>query len=81
MESTELERFTFCGDICMAARKMGIGMKEEAGGSAGHSFSFRDPSGSMIYGEAGENRKSALYNACRALNDYLCGTAKQTTTK
>ena len=81
MESTELERFIFCGDICLAARKMGIGMKEEAGGSAGHSFSFRDPAGSMIYGEAGADRKEALYNACRALNDYLCGADKQTTTK
>ena len=76
-QPSNLERFKFCGDICRAAQIMGIGMKEEAGGDAGHAFAFHDPAGSMIYGEAGADRPSALFNACVALQDYLCGTAKQ----
>lgn len=77
MEKTEQEKFEFCGSLCAAARRLGIGMKEENGGAAGYVICFYDPTGSVIYGEAGADRKEAIYKACVALCDYLNGTANK----
>jgi hypothetical protein len=76
-EPSEHEKFMFCGHLCAAARGIGIGMREENGGDKGYAISFHDPAGSVIYGEAGADRKQAIYNACKALCDYLNGTANK----
>lgn len=69
---SEHDKFLFCGQICKAARIMGIVMREEDGKESGYAFSFFDPVGKHIHGEAGADRKEAIYNACLALQDYLC---------
>jgi len=71
MENTEPDKFKFCGELCAAARRLGIGIREEDGSQSGYAISFHDPAGSIIYGEAGADRKEAMYNACLALCNYL----------
>lgn len=69
---SDLEKFEFCGQLCRAARLMGIGLREETKGEAGSSFAFHDPVGQTIYGDAALERKDALFNACKVLQDHLC---------
>jgi len=69
---SEADKFELCGNLCSAARLMGIAIKEETKEGQGSAFSFHDPVGHIIYGEAAIERKDALLSACLALQDYLC---------
>lgn len=69
---TEDERFKFCGEITMAARKIGIVLRERRTESGSIYYEFRDPDTHVVIkGAEDADRKLALTKACETLTKYL----------
>ncbi len=61
------QQVEFCGHTCMAARKLGFGLRAN-----GKSFEFIDPLiGKIIRGEENPDQFTALENACKEFIDHL----------
>lgn len=64
---TDDEQYVFCGQICMAARKLGIYGRMETYG-----FTWFDPMNhSTIVVAGGSNDKETLQKACERLTEEL----------
>ena len=64
---TDEEQHAFCGQICMAARRLGIYGRMETNG-----FTWFDPMNhGRIFVEGGKDQKETLQKACERLTDEL----------
>ena len=68
---SEISDYEFCGTICMAASRLGIGMKR---GKLQNGFKFfwvDTMSGILIPGAEGEDQKEVMKQSCIKLADHL----------
>lgn len=69
---TDEERLKFCGEITLAARRLGMKLREARTDTRLYFYEFRDPQTKVIIkGAENADRKIALTNACETLTKYL----------
>lgn len=68
----EQEEMEFCGNLCLAATRMGIGLRLVG---ADFQYQFADMQVAVLLrGERLPDKKKALVSACLALQNYLTKT-------
>jgi hypothetical protein len=66
------ERLKFCGEITLAARRLGIKLREMRTEARTYYYEFRDwDTKVVIKGAPDADKKIALTNACQTLTSYL----------